>query len=203
MPHKEPFVRHFLCHFAVYAHNFYLKPYARYHTVFPDFIGHLFKTVRETAAVFLPLAHAVPPETIRIPAAINAVILASCLCGGFYKRHFLFFGRVAPKTVHIVIENNRQLFVIGIPSAYRTAVSCKLAHTLVKVTAYADCNRNRRKALPGSKVLEPVRLLFVRSAERKVKMSSLVAYLPVPRAVMLYLPEKPVSCFGVLNITHR
>ena len=203
MPNKEPFVRHFLCHFAIYAHNFYLQPYARYHTVFSDFIGHLLKTVREAAAVLLPLAHAVPPETVRIPAAINAVILASCLCGGSDKRHFLFFCRIAPKTVHVVIENNCQLFVIGILSAYRTAVSCKLAHTLVKVTTYADCDRNGRKALPGSKVLEPVRLLFIRSAERKVKMSSLVAYLPVPRAVMLYLPEKPVSCFNVLNISHR
>ena len=171
MAHKEPVIGNILCLGAVDAHDLYFQPHTRDKPLGADIVRNLFHALGEALTGLLPLAHVVPPYACAVPACVNAEILAACLRSGVNKGIFLFRSRVAPKAVHIVVEDDGKAFVILVFAAYHSAVAGKLSHAAVKAVGNTHSRRNGGEPVPCFKGLEPVGLLLVGAAESKVHMS--------------------------------
>ena len=175
---------------AANAHYFNFEPHARNHALRADVVHHFLKAVRETFLTRQPFAHVVPPEAVRVPACVHAEVFAARLVRRIDERQLFRRCRVAPQAVHVVVENDAQLLVVCIFAANHAAVLRQLAHGVIKFAergAYA--HRHCRECFARLQILPPVRFRFRRAAQLNVKVAHLVADFPVPRAVVLNLPE--------------
>ena len=209
MTHKEVLIRELFRQITVDSHDFHLQPYPRNHSLASDIIRHLPDTVWKTLFTFLPFPHAVPPVPVGIPSGIYTKILTSCLCCRINQRVFLFFCRMPPQAVHIVIKNYRKFLIVFIFPADSAAVSRQCIHGLIQPVMFAfrrSCHaysyRHRRKRFSRCQMLKPMGINLIRSADCKIQMSILIPNLPVPGTVMLNLPEESRSHTGILQICH-
>ena len=149
---------------TLYSHDLYFKPKSGYHALFADIVGNFLYAVRKTLSALFPFADLVPPKAVSIPACVNAEIFTASLCRSVHKGKFFFSRRVAPQTVHVVVEYYRKPLIILVAAAYFSAVFRQLAHSLVK----ASCHRAYRTfhafyALIRHKVFIPVGLYLRRA----------------------------------------
>ena len=148
MAYKEPVIRNFFRCLTADPHHFQFQPDARYHTFLADIIRHLAHAVRETPAALFPLSDAVPPVAVRIPATVDAEIFASCLRRGIDQRKLRLCRRFSPQAVHVVIEYDRELFIVRVDPADLSAVGRQRLHRVIKsVCRHTDRHRNTGEAV--------------------------------------------------------
>ena len=149
---------------TLYSHDLYFKPKPRYHALFADIVGNFLYAVRKTLSAFLPFADLVPPKAVSIPACVNAEIFTACLCRSVHKGKLLFSRRVAPQTVHVVVEYYRKPLIVLVAAAYLSAVFRQLAHSFVKASCHrAYCTFHAFYALVRCKIFVPVGLYLRRT----------------------------------------
>ena len=119
-----------------YSHDLYFKPKPRYHALLADIVGNFLYAIWKTLSALFPFADLVPPKAVSIPACVNAEIFTACFCRSVHKWELLFSRRVAPQTVHVVVEYYRKPLIILVAAAYLSAVFRKLAHSLVKASCH-------------------------------------------------------------------
>ena len=142
---------------TVDTHNLQLQPDTRNHALRTNIIRHLTHSIRKALFTLLPLTDTVPPVAVRIPAGINDKILTSGLLCRIHQRELFFCGRISKQTIHIIIENNRQIFIIFVRTADLSAVLRQSTNRFLEIImTYADSHRNRRKGISRLQVLRPV-----------------------------------------------
>ena len=146
--HEIPVIRHTVRLRTADSHDLQLQPDTRNHSLRPDIIHDLAKTARETLVRRQPFSDAVPPESVRIPAAVHAEILTPRFMRLINQRNLLFGRRISPQTVHIIIENNRKPLIITVFPADPPAVHRQLRTRLIHISVNrSDAHRHTRKAL--------------------------------------------------------
>ena len=189
---------------AADAHDLDLEPHAGDHALRADVVHDFLEAVREALVAREPLADIVPPEARGVPARVHAEVFAAGLVRGVDQRELLRGRRVRPQAVHVVVEDDAELFIVVVLAADHTAVFRQLAHRVVEFADRgADAHRHGCKRLTGLEVFPPVRFRLGRAAELDVEAAYLVADLPVPRAVVLDLPEEVGAGFRVFEQAHR
>ena len=142
---------------TVDTHNLQLQPDTRNHALRTNIIRHLTHSIRKALFTLLPLTDTVPPVAVRIPAGINDKILTSGLLCRIHQRELFFCGRISKQTIHIIIENNRQIFIIFVRTADLSAVLRQSTNRFLEIImTYADSHRNRCKGISRLQVLRPV-----------------------------------------------
>ena len=157
MTQEETLIRQNRSLLTVNTHNLKLQPYPRNHALRPNIIRHLTHTVRKTFFTLLPLTDTVPPVAVRIPARINNKIFTSGLLGSIHQRKLFFRRRIPKQAVHIIIKNNRQIFIIFVRTSDLSAVLRQSTNRFLEIImTYADSHRNRCKGISRLQVLRPV-----------------------------------------------
>ena len=150
MADKEPVVGKLFRQVTADAHDLRLQPDAGNQSFAPDIIGDFLDAFREAFVALLPLADAVPPVAVGVPAGVDTEVLAASLGSSVHQRIFLSGGGTAPETVHIIVENDGQFFIVLIFSADFSAVVRERAHGIVEANAGdTDGGRNGGEALAG------------------------------------------------------
>ena len=109
---KEPATLHLRSHFTLCSHELDFQPDAGNHSFTVDIICNLFQSIGKSHFRWIPLSNPRPPRFICVPSGINTVILTANSRCCINNRQFLLGSRISPEAVHIVIENNGQLFII-------------------------------------------------------------------------------------------
>ena len=113
-----------------------------------------FQPLRETSRCRFPFTYAVPPETVGIPAGIDDIILTAGFGCGLDERQLFGCGGVCPEAVHVIVEDHRELFIVGIGTADAAPVFCHFFIRFFKSAAdRADCRGDCDETLTRFQIL--------------------------------------------------
>ena len=209
MAGEEPAVRKSGSKRTVDTHHLQLEPEPGDHALAADIVRYLPEAFRETSPAFLPLADTVPPFTIRVPAGIDHIVLAAGFSSTVDHGIFFLSGGIPEQAVHIIVENDRQIPVIGIGTADQAAVPGQHLPRAVRESSAAgespDCsdgNGNGSKAHTTLQCGPPVGLMFGGTGQLQIQVTIMIGDLPVPGSIVLDLPEQRTAAGAALQRAH-
>ena len=204
MAAEEAFVGPLLDQWAVHAHAFQLKPQTGLEALGDHVVQHLLEPARETLRRWQPFAHRVPPGAVGIPAGVHDVVLHPQGRRPINQRHDFLGGRIGIQAIHVVVEKHRQLAIVGIVPANAPTIAIERAEGLVR-PARNDCDGRRHgtKLFAWRELLEPLVLGLAWTGRPQIELAAMLADLPPPRPVVLYLPGITLACLAVLKTTQR
>ena len=165
MAADKPVIRKLVCQLAGNSHNLDFQPESHFQAFTVCMIADFFQTIRESSGCFFPFPDTVPPESVVIPACIQAVIFTSELCCLVNNRKLPLRCRVSHQAVHVIIKYHVQLLIVRIRSAYFSPISGQCRCCRIQAAFYNSCPcRNGCKAFSRFQILIPAMLLLCGAA---------------------------------------
>ena len=165
MTANKPVIRKLVCQFAGNSHNLDFQPESHFQAFTMCMIADFFQTIGESSGCFFPFPDTVPPESVVIPACIQAVIFTPKLCCLVNNGKLTLRCRISHQTVHVIIKYHVQLLIVRIRSAYFSPISGKCRCCRIQATFYNRCPcRNGCKAFSRFQILIPAMLLLCGAA---------------------------------------